>query len=588
MCSRELRPTLERRRREVLLLIAFTLAAIGCDVYDPSLLPGPITRQDAGGHNEPPDAGDDSGTQPDAEVDAGYEPVCTIQENPECPLRCSEVCNGVDDDCDGTVDERQGAAGSFCTLPHAISVCARGSCLIASCEDGHVDCNGDAADGCEATLDSVAHCGVCTHACDLPHAAAACNHGRCAIAQCLPGYADCDQRIDNGCERPLDTLNDCGSCGADCRVPRATSDCSTGACRFAGCNAGFGDCNNDADALGQGDGCETDLGLPESCGACGKVCPPSAPYCAGGQCTAISCPADAADCNGDNLDCETSLHSVDHCGACGASCGSPANATVDCGSGICVPTCQDGFTSCDETNANGCETDLRTETNCGSCGVTCTYTNALTSCSSGSCQLTGCSSGFGNCNGADADGCEQRLNTNTHCAQCNQGCSLGNATASCSSGSCQVASCNGGFGNCDGSAANGCEVDLSNNPQHCGACGQACTNNFACQSGRCVCTSNSQCGSGQTCCGGSCKNLATDASNCGSCGRSCGSGLSCCSGTCKNLATDMDNCGSCGRQCDDEDTNRCTSGQCRCSSDAPCSGFYKCCSSGCKITLVCF
>jgi hypothetical protein len=35
--------------------------------------------------------------------------------------------------------------------------------------------------------------------------------------------------------------------------------------------------------------------------------------------------------------------------------------------------------------------------------------------------------------------------------------------------------CDAGFGDCDGNAANGCEVDLTQRPGHCGACGNACS-----------------------------------------------------------------------------------------------------------------
>ena len=53
-------------------------------------------------------------------------------------------------------------------------------------------------------------------------------------------------------------------------------------------------------------------------------------------------------------------------------------------------------------------------------------------------------------------------------------CDLANATAACSAGGCVVARCNAGFGDCDGNAANGCEVDLRVTAAHCGGCGAAC------------------------------------------------------------------------------------------------------------------
>ncbi len=69
-----------------------------------------------------------------------------------------EVCNNVDDDCDGMVDEGYdtqtdpqncGSCGNVCNLPHANAACSAGGCVIGSCQAGYHDNNGIAADGCE-------------------------------------------------------------------------------------------------------------------------------------------------------------------------------------------------------------------------------------------------------------------------------------------------------------------------------------------------------------------------------------------------------------------------------------------------------
>lgn len=558
----------------------------GCKVYNPDLLvqwPGP---EDAGSL---PDTGSDTGPYDagySGELDAGDDPVvgCSAREGDlDCPQSCPETCNDRDDDCDGVIDESD---IPLCQLSAATSVCVAGTCLIAGCNEGNVDCNELAADGCEATLDSVEHCGVCSQRCSLANADPRCNGGRCEVFGCKPSFGDCDKRSDNGCERPLNSLLDCGACGAGCAAAHAVTDCSSGQCKFIQCAPGYGDCNNDANRLGAGDGCETQLNTESHCGSCAPCS--GTLKCYGGKCTSLVCNADEADCDGNNSVCETSLRSVDDCGSCGNACGSPANAAVSCSTGNCVQTCNSGFANCDNALSNGCETNIRTNTNCGACGTTCTYANATTSCTSGTCQLTTCTSGFGDCNGNAADGCEQRLNTTTHCNGCGTACTRANATPTCSSGSCQVSSCNSGFGNCDGNAANGCETNLQTSAQHCNGCGQGCTSNFSCQAGRCVCTSDSNCGSGQVCCGGACVSTGSDEANCGGCGRACASNQTCCSGSCKTLSSDRSNCGSCGNQCDSDDTNTCSNGQCRCSGDPPCSGLSRCCSSGCKIGLLCF
>lgn len=71
----------------------------------------------------------------------------------------------------------------------------------------------------------------------------------------------------------------CGACGTVCSITNGVGVCSSGACRVASCNTGFGDCN----ALPT-DGCETNTQTSSSnCGACGTVC------AGGGACTAGSC-----------------------------------------------------------------------------------------------------------------------------------------------------------------------------------------------------------------------------------------------------------------------------------------------------------
>jgi alpha-tubulin suppressor-like RCC1 family protein len=92
-----------------------------------------------------------------------------------CVYNPPEVCNGVDDDCDGTVDGSGSEAS--CGLANALAQCAGGACAIASCTPTHGDCDGSAADGCETPLDTVNDCGVCGNVCPAG--------GSCAGDQCL-------------------------------------------------------------------------------------------------------------------------------------------------------------------------------------------------------------------------------------------------------------------------------------------------------------------------------------------------------------------------------------------------------------------
>ncbi len=207
--------------------------------------------------------------------------------------------------------------------------------------------------------------------------------------------------------------------------------------------------------------------------------------------------------------------------------------------------------------------------NCGSCGNRCPAgVNGTAVCESATCE-TMCRPGFGNCDRSAANGCEVDTNTTpAHCGMCGRACSLANATAGCAAGGCTIASCNPGFGNCDGNASNGCETAL-NSVSNCGMCGRACSGATpVCDTRMGVCSSG--CVGGQTRCGMSCVDTGSDVSNCGACGRmctvangtprceasacgvlACGPNFANCDGNASNgcetnTRTDPNNCGGCG------------------------------------------
>lgn len=220
-----------------------------------------------------------------------------------------------------------------------------------------------------------------------------------------------------------------------------------------------------------------------------------------------------------------------NCGACGTVCTALANGTSKCENGTCmVSTCNSGYGNCDGLYPNGCETNLNTSiTNCGACNNVCTVAHGTPACSGGSCAVASCSAGYGNCNGLYADGCETNLTSSvSNCGACYLPCgAVANGSAACVSSTCAIGSCNAGFANCNGLYADGCEINTTSNVTHCGGCNKPCgsiaNGTTACESSSCTIGS---CNAGWGNCNGvygdGCEtNINTSLSNCGACNNTC-------------------------------------------------------------------
>jgi len=278
---------------------------------------------------------------------------------------------------------------------------------------------------------------------------------------CGVGLVTCgDNCVDTAFDR-----NNCGACGTKCA--------STEVCKAGKCSS---DCGTLTSCAGEGGAkCINTKTDTANCGACGKACP-SGQLCSGGTC-AVDC-GTLTRCPGATPYCADVKTDVKNCGYCGNAC--PAGQ--DCVGGTCQLTCTPPSTKCG-TECTNTDTD---PDNCGACASACSLANATPGCSAGSCTVASCASGYGNCDGVASNGCEVNTNTSVaNCGACGNACSVANGTPGCSSGSCTVASCNTNHGNCDGSASNGCEVNLLTNNSNCGSCVNACTGGKTCNSGTC-------------------------------------------------------------------------------------------------------
>ncbi len=183
-----------------------------------------------------------------------------------------------------------------------------------------------------------------------------------------------------------------------------------------------------------------------------------------GACTVFDCrntnrcASPQNDCGGV---CVNVASDAGNCGSCGHACG----PNESCQGGVCqssVVSCAPG--ACED--ANPCTQDVCLAD--GSCSHSAANGGA---CDDGNACTTGDSCQAGVCTGGTPISCPSVANAVA-------------GTCSTTTGACSY-SCFAGFGNCDGSNANGCEVNLSSDVSNCGGCGVSCGPGRFCASGIC-------------------------------------------------------------------------------------------------------
>jgi len=150
------------------------------------------------------------------------------------------------------------------------------------------------------------------------------------------------------------------------------------------------------------------------------------------------------------------------------------SCSLSVGSGSVDKGCPDDMKACDgscvplDDHLYGCARD-----SCGPCALE----RATATCGSeGECVVAACAATWADCDGDSKNGCEVNTDSSDdHCGACDAACDApSNGSAACGNAACYVTECEQGFGDCNRKFEDGCEVDLANDPLHCGACGVPC------------------------------------------------------------------------------------------------------------------
>jgi hypothetical protein len=459
---------------------------------------------------------------------------------PESPANLEELCNGVDDDCDGQTDEDYPLLGAACDGDDA-DFCATGTWECAPDELG-VACLNESGVARVELCDGVDNdCDGLTDE-DFPELGQPCDGDD--SDQCENGVFVCaldGSGVICGPENPSGIAETCNGrdddCDGDTDEGLGTTQCGLGLCDHVVANCENGQLQT-CDPL-EGAGIEICDGYDNDCD--GDVDEEDA----GALCVDLNLCTDDA-CGG-FLGCQYTNNTAD------CDDGNACTAGDQCAAGVCVPG---AAVSCDDD-------DVCTDDSCHP-ATGCVFTNNTAACSDGNACTAGDVCANGVCTAGAPVVCDdENVCTDDSCDPAT-GCVHANNTAACDDGSACTAGdvCAGGA--CTGGAAVDCDdgnvcTDDSCDPatgcvnaDNSAACedGDACTAGDICAAGACLAGAAVDCDDDNVCTDDSCDPATgcVHAANTAACddGSACTEGDVCAAGACAaGAAVDCDDADVC-------------------------------------------